>query len=105
MLPWINQEDAQDLPRVAITGLADEAEVVINMLDIRVGVSSVMADCTVAVESYRDGFVAGWLVGAPTIRPAIQKGIKHITIKYVEWFHNLMHYPPYLSFTHSHTQT
>ena len=107
MSPLINQEDAQDLPRVSVTGLVDKAVVVANLLDIFVGDSVVKSDSMVVVESCGDDSVAvvnSWLVGTLTFKPAIEKKrrIKHIIMSHLHTgkninkiffygFHNLKH--------------
>ena len=50
MSSLINQEDAQDLPRVLVAGLVDKAVVVADLLDIFVGDSVVKSDSVVVVE-------------------------------------------------------
>ena len=76
MSPLINHEDAQDLPRVSVTGLVDEAVVVVNQLDIFVGDSLVKSDSMVVVESCGDDSVSvvnSWLIGTLTFKPTIKK--------------------------------
>ena len=71
-----NKQVEQDLPKVSITGLVNGADLVVNMLDIRVRDSLVKSDCKVLVGPYRNDYVAvvnSWLVGTITFKATIEK--------------------------------